>query len=196
MNKLLTGLGIGAAIALSTAGGASADGMPGARGPVAQAPCALGRFQGLYVGANLGSAYYDWRTADRDAYAKTQDDDLPSSVAGSTSGFIGGGQIGYNWQSRCTVFGVEADFTWAGLSQRKTFLESDNANPDRISYSSELNWFGTLRTKTGIVVDNLMFYVTGGLAYADFERRFGDDDEQGLGVMRSHGAATFCASAM
>lgn len=29
----------------------------------------------------------------------------------STNGFIGGGQIGYNWQFRHAVFGLETDFT-------------------------------------------------------------------------------------
>ena len=36
--------------------------------------------------------------------------------------------------------------------------------------SSKLDGFGTLRLRTGIVVDNLLVYVTGGLAQARFDR--------------------------
>jgi len=33
-----------------------------------------------------------------------------------------------------------------------------------------LRWFGTTRIRTGVVVDNLLLYVTSGLAYANFKR--------------------------
>ena len=36
--------------------------------------------------------------------------------------------------------------------------------------TSKLQWFGTLRARTGIVVDNLLLYATGGIAYANFDR--------------------------
>ena len=31
-----------------------------------------------------------------------------------------------------------------------------------------MRWFGTVRARTGVVVDNLLLYVTGGFAYARF----------------------------
>ena len=36
--------------------------------------------------------------------------------------------------------------------------------------SNSLQSFGTIRTRAGVVVDNLLLYVTGGLAYANTER--------------------------
>jgi outer membrane immunogenic protein len=36
--------------------------------------------------------------------------------------------------------------------------------------SSKLRGFGTLRARSGIVVDNLLLYVTGGLAWGSFDR--------------------------
>ncbi len=33
-----------------------------------------------------------------------------------------------------------------------------------------MKWFGTARVRTGIVVDNVLLYATGGLAYANFNR--------------------------
>jgi outer membrane immunogenic protein len=45
-----------------------------------------------------------------------------------------------------------------------------------------LRWFGTTRIRTGVVVDNLLLYVTGGLAYANIKRDalFFNDDNPGL----------------
>ena len=37
---------------------------------------------------------------------------------------------------------------------------------DTLTVRSEINSFGTLRTRTGVVVDNLLLYATGGLAWA------------------------------
>ena len=41
---------------------------------------------------------------------------------------------------------------------------------DSVTVTSKLQWFGTLRARTGIVVDNLLLYATGGIAYANFDR--------------------------
>jgi hypothetical protein len=35
-----------------------------------------------------------------------------------------------------------------------------------------MRWFGTVRARTGVVLDNVLLYVTGGLAYARFNRDF------------------------
>ena len=45
-----------------------------------------------------------------------------------------------------------------------------------ISVSSNLKWFGMLRTRTGVVVDSLLIYVTGGLAYAKIDRVYTSSD--------------------
>ena len=35
-----------------------------------------------------------------------------------------------------------------------------------------MRWFGTLRARTGIIVDNVLLYATGGLAYANFNHTY------------------------
>jgi opacity protein-like surface antigen len=35
-----------------------------------------------------------------------------------------------------------------------------------------MRWFGTVRARTGVVLDNVLLYVTGGLVYARFNRDF------------------------
>ena len=39
--------------------------------------------------------------------------EIPSSIDLGYSGFLGGAQLGYNWQSSNWVFGFEGDIDWA-----------------------------------------------------------------------------------
>ncbi|MFJ6323120.1 MULTISPECIES: outer membrane protein [unclassified Rhizobium] len=74
------------------------------------------------------------------------------------SGFLGGGQIGYNYQFDPNwVVGLEADFQGADIS--------DSFNNGTASASSKIDWYGTLRPRIGYAFDNTLFYGTGGLAY-------------------------------
>ena len=59
---------------------------------------------GLYLGGHLGAAFgwKDWQTADGILVGLQ-----PFHAAGAVGGKIAGGQIGYNWQSNSTVWGIE-----------------------------------------------------------------------------------------
>jgi outer membrane immunogenic protein len=138
--------------------------------PVMAPPCA--QFGGGYIGANIGYGYYASHYHDRGNLVQTIDDDLPTHARVTDDRWNGGVQIGYNWQSRCTVFGIEADWSWTNLRAEDTFLDGDGGTQDALSISSRMRWFGTVRARTGVVVDNLLLYVTGGLAYARFNRDY------------------------
>jgi outer membrane immunogenic protein len=86
----------------------------------------------------------------------------------SDKGFSGGVQVGYNWQRCNTLVGVEADWSWADLdaNTRVGFLGFPVA-----TMTTTLNNFGTIRGRAGLVMDNLLLYVTGGLAFADVDFR-------------------------
>lgn len=74
------------------------------------------------------------------------------------SGFLGGGQIGYNYQFDPNwVVGLEADFQGADIS--------DSFSSSAASASSKIDWYGTVRPRIGYAYDNTLFYGTGGLAY-------------------------------
>jgi outer membrane immunogenic protein len=90
------------------------------------------------------------------------------------SGFIGGGQIGYNYQMGWFVWGVEADFSGADISgsnsKTATAIVFDNTTTivDTIAGTAnqKLDWLGTLRGRVGFVpFTPLLVYATGGLAY-------------------------------
>jgi len=91
---------------------------------------------------------------------------------GPRCGFIGGGQIGYNWQSTNWVWGVEHDIQGTTLRGSDTRFfpaatiggGSFDANTEQAS--AKLRALGTLRARAGVLVTpTLLIYGTGGLAY-------------------------------
>ena len=102
------------------------------------------------------------------------------------SGFIGGGQIGYNWQlSPVWVGGLETDFQGA-LERHSNTATGDffglvegnfpiggavlSATVDGstvLNYQTKIDWFGTVRGRVGYLFWDgaVLAYITGGLAY-------------------------------
>jgi outer membrane immunogenic protein len=153
-------------------GSAMAADMPTKAPPAARAACA--HFGGFYVGGQAGVANYSNTFNDLDSFGVFQIDPfLPQDVSHTGRGALAGAQAGYNWQSGCTVFGIESDWAWTGAKASTVLSDGGGFPPestDHITPTSKLRWFGTTRIRTGVVVDNLLLYVTGGLAYANFKR--------------------------
>jgi outer membrane immunogenic protein len=96
----------------------------------------------------------------------------PGSVGLDRDGFIGGGQIGYNWQGGPNwVFGMEADISYTDLRETRTVVTAPLAGPGSLanSFTSNMDYFGTVRGRLGYAWDRTMVYATGGLAYARIE---------------------------
>jgi len=177
MKKLLSGTLV--AFGLTIPGIAIAADM--AAPPVYKAPPAIApvfSWTGFYIGANAGGAW-------------NQDDGLPfcvnpagvlngtgcrtTNVPGAqvdANGFIGGGQIGYNWQvSPNWLLGAEADFQGAdikgSLNIPGPFATVGGGGPGGTSFtaSEKIDWFGTVRARAGLTFDRFLVYGTGGLAY-------------------------------
>jgi outer membrane immunogenic protein len=174
-----------AAIGALSVGSAGAADLP-RRGPALKAaPMAVApacaRFHGFYIGGHGGSVLYNHRFKESSGFLHNIDSDLGASASDADItkwGWHGGVTGGYNWQARCTVFGVEADWSWANAKADKRFTLFDNSSED-VYVRSKMKWFGTVRARTGVVVDNLLLYVTGGFAYARFDRtlRVTDDSD-------------------
>jgi len=86
----------------------------------------------------------------------------------NTSGFTGGSQVGYNWQTGATVFGVEADFNYfrsAGNGSRTVGLVLGVPGTVTVGESMSTDWLFTLRPRIGWAINNnWLLYATGGLA--------------------------------
>jgi outer membrane immunogenic protein len=169
----------------------------------AQAPPApVSSWTGWYAGVNAGASFGRAKTDFNDATTLTDSVMIGLSSGTGTStfgfadsdtsypaGFIGGGQIGYNWQfSPIWVVGLEADFQGALERDSSTLTNIFNGvvsltgPPPRglnfdvnvtgsrvLDYQTKIDWFGTARVRLGYVWGNgeVMSYVTGGLAYGE-----------------------------
>lgn len=154
MKRILCLLATTTAIALTSTAAHAADMAMKAymQPPLPPAPS----WTGFYLGLNGGFG------GDRNQY--------PFSVGGvagtstlNSSGFFGGGQVGYNWQfAPAWVAGFEADIDDADIQG----LASTSASGVASSIGTRLDWFGTVRGRVGyLVTPNALFYGTGGWAY-------------------------------
>src|SRR5215472_4352190 len=75
------------------------------------------------------------------------------------TGFIGGGQIGANWQIDALVLGIEGDFDWTGL---KGSTHDSLAN----TINTDTQWTSTVTGRIGAAFDRLLVYAKGGVAFA------------------------------
>ena len=184
-NRWLTGV---AAVALTVAGAVAAQAadLPTKKAP--PAPVYIPppfTWTGFYIGVNAGGV---WGTGNTQSTLYSYG--VPwlgsfynGSLGSGGSGFIGGGQAGYNWQTGAMVLGVETDFDGTSLSRSVSGVGPTFAgltgnwaawNGDSLLYngSARMSWLGTTRARVGFVAtpDNrLMIYGTGGLAYGGGE---------------------------
>jgi outer membrane immunogenic protein len=168
----------GAALAV-LAGSAFAADLP-VKAPVVPAP--VFSWTGPYIGINLG---YSWgrETANGTATATattvtrgvtTVTTAAPVALygAGSLNGFVGGGQLGYNWQFGSWMVGLEGDLQ--ATSERRTYsictiAGCPTASSIVLTAENRLSWFGTDRVRLGFLPSERVFlYGTGGLAFGSF----------------------------
>ena len=149
---------------LATAGGvAAASGAQAADLPV-KAPqlksSPAASWEGFHLGVNAGIA---WQRATAEYAAGG------NFIVGRRASFIGGGQIGYNWQSGNYVYGLEADIS--GLSKGPT-VPGTKGN----ALEANINWLSTLRGRAGwLVSSDTLVYATGGLAVGGVKNTFAPD---------------------
>lgn len=142
------------------------------------APDAVFSWTGGYIGVNLG---YGGGDAKHPFSVKALDTnqgaliDAPGSrtiAKGSlnmtSSGFLGGVQAGWNFQSDRVVYGVEADFQGSDVKGETNFSLNYEGDTAKGKIGTKLNWFGTVRARLGYAAtDRFLVYATGGLAYGE-----------------------------
>ncbi len=175
-----------AALALAMTGSAFAADLPSYKAPL---PPPM--WTGFYVGLNAGGTWSNSnfvRTtsapifaldggAANTLYAANSALGASGVSQGNTSGFIGGGQIGYNWQFYNNfVAGIEADIQGVASNNSNTtmatavgpfpYFGADEVLVTGITTSKRLDYIGTVRGRLGwLFTPTLLVYSTGGLAY-------------------------------
>src|SRR5262245_18913739 len=97
---------------------------------------------GLYVGGHVG-----WG----------------SSSADDQSGFIGGGQVGFNYQIRQWVLGVEVQFSWSDISKG----------------NHSIDWISTLAGRFGMTFDQWLLYGKLGVGWANLHTPWDQHTDRG-----------------
>lgn len=150
---------------------------------------------GWYVGANIGASFGTFKTdfniAPGTIFSNASNGPQGATIPGFAGrdevypgGFIGGGQIGFNWQfSPLWVVGLEADFQGADEKEHSSpftnfstplfFLATGSPSglsataTTALDYTAKIEWFGTARLRAGYLFGDgaVLTYVTGGLAY-------------------------------
>ena len=130
-------------------GSAQAADLPPARAPAVVPPVVYAppvyNWSGIYVGGNLSAGFANSSWSD------------PFTGAHNTfdkTGFIGGGQIGANWQINALVLGIEGDFDWTDLkgSGHDSLANIINTNTQ---------WTSTVTGRIGAAFDRLLVYGKG-----------------------------------
>ena len=143
---------------------------------------------GFYVGGNAG---YGWGSSDTEFRplpdAPSFFDLKPTTLDPDPDGFIGGGQVGYNYQWNWLVLGAEADFQGADIEGHEHLFNFPDTTgtgngPDTFLFAHErVQWLGTVRGRIGIApICRLLIYGTGGFAYGNVDysanTNFGNDE--------------------
>lgn len=127
----------------------------------ALAPAPIWSWTGFYGGVHVGAG---WGTTESTltgasapglgAVAFT----FPFSQ-NSRSGFLGGVQAGYNWQSGWAVFGVQGDFAGADINGTTPCVVF-------LSCTTQSDWLATVSGRIGaVVLDRGLVYAKGGVAW-------------------------------
>jgi len=116
--------------------------------PIPYAP--VRSWTGLYVGTHAGYAWSDndWQ-------------DALGSSSHEGSGWLAGGQIGYNWQLNQLVIGAEADAS-------STWVDGSASCAGGGTCSQSYNWLASVRGRAGVAVNEnrTLLYGTAGFAWA------------------------------
>jgi outer membrane immunogenic protein len=116
---------------------------------------------------------YDWSgiyaVGSAGAYNQSTDffeDFFDHSFADDNLGAIVGGGLGYNLQQESLVFGLEADISFL-TGHTSVYANTGDyvSDPDNWAAESEISTLGTLRGRVGYAAENVLLYITGGLAY-------------------------------
>jgi len=111
---------------------------------------ALFTWSGFYVGANLGGGW---------ASSTMSDSFTGASIGTSSSGIVGGGQLGYSYQIGNFVLGAEWTFDGTSLNASRTV--------GALQGSANTNWMTTVAARFGIAANNWLFYGKAGGGWAN-----------------------------
>lgn len=166
VNKPLLGAVAAAGLAVSLASAKAAD--------IIEAMPAGPDWTGPYIGLNAGYAFSSNEVSVENVGVSNTPQSLIDFLGTDTldldsDGFIGGVQVGYNWQTDAIILGIEADAQYTDVSGSDIISTTLGPTPE-FSGSQDLDFLVTLRARLGLAVsEGILIYATGGLAVGDVD---------------------------
>lgn len=120
---------------------------------------------GFYVGGHIGGGWVNQSATFLSTTGVALD---PAGTAYNTdhNGFLGGAQIGYNYQFQNWVVGIGADVSWTSASA-DTVTNGSLVAGSVLHTQGKTNWYGTVTGRVGYAWNNLLVYGKGGFAWAN-----------------------------
>jgi outer membrane immunogenic protein len=115
------------------------------------APVPVFSWTGFYIGANIGGAW---------ANNNWTDTLFLTDFTNNRSVFVGGGQIGGNYQIGNFVIGGEWDFDWAGNNNNSAAVFIPGVG--NIVVTNNNRWITTVAARFGWAIDHLLLYAKAG----------------------------------
>jgi outer membrane immunogenic protein len=162
--------------------------VPAPVGPALLPPTWTGFYAGVHLGARitdpdsqLGFTAFDCGPC---ASGRTAAASFGRS-GGSDTSVLGGAQAGYRWKTGTLVYGLETDFSLRGngreravaipsevlLGARLAAITEPGVDGFNGRLRSSLDWLATARASIGVTTGSLLFYATGGVAFAEVGQR-------------------------
>jgi outer membrane immunogenic protein len=170
---MLRALGPALAGLVGLVGVASAADLPSRRAPEPEVPF-VPRFAwtGFYLGANAGYGVSLNRHTTLCAPALAAGCTALPDLDTNGDGVVAGGQVGYNQQIGRFLAGLEGDaqYTDIGRTRRLSGVFPDGVGgfvATTYGARQRLDYLGTVRARVGYVMDRVLVFTTGGLAYGD-----------------------------
>ena len=157
-------------------GAAAASDLPTRRAPAPMySPIQVYNWTGFYVGGHIGGAWSNTSLSD-----PTGNNFAPvgSTIGDNGSGFLGGAQIGYNYQTGPVVFGIQGDWSWTGINN-SVLDPFDNTT----TFRDKADWLATVTGRIGYAWNNVLWYGKGGGAWV--HNKYSATDAFGLNATGS-----------
>jgi opacity protein-like surface antigen len=131
-------------------------------------------WSGIYIGGHAGAG----ALGTEGRYKNDTDSAMDLGALGGEIGGVFGGQVGFNWQAGGIVFGVEGDISvpnWDSWVIAAEDLPADFESGDtRIALDTD--YLASVRARLGWADDNVLFYLTGGVAWFEGDLKLKGDD--------------------
>jgi outer membrane immunogenic protein len=149
--KLLSALSMIAALLAAPAGAADLRRAP-VKAPPPVPPPYVHNWTGFYFGGHIGGGWSD----------RCLTTEFGEHACSDASGWLGGGQVGWNFQTGQVVFGIEFSGSWSDIGGGN----NQGSLPAGWAFSSDGKTLLMLTGRLGYAVDRSLFYIVGGGAWA------------------------------